>query len=287
VSLALGINTCFAVKRWPRPADWAPIVARDLGLNVVQHSLDLVDLEAPPAEQAAELRDACAEHGIAVHSTFTGLAAYSWSLLLHPDAGARERAEAWFGRALEFTAQAGASMTGGHVGSLSRPDYDDPGRRAVRWADLRAALGRLNARAAGLGLSPLLFENMACEREPSTMADAEDLIAAGARLCLDVGHQCVPGTSGEERDPYAWLRRFGAGAPVIHLQQSDADGDHHWPFTERYNALGRIDAARVLAALPGSGPALILESIPSFEAGDGEVLAELRESVGHWRRALA
>ena len=45
----LGVNTCFAVKRWPRPADWAPIVRDRLGLGLVQHSLDLVNLDAGPA----------------------------------------------------------------------------------------------------------------------------------------------------------------------------------------------------------------------------------------------
>ena len=37
--IQLGINTCFAVKRWPLPEDWAPIVRDELGLQLVQHSL--------------------------------------------------------------------------------------------------------------------------------------------------------------------------------------------------------------------------------------------------------
>ena len=41
----LGINNCFAVKRWPRPDDWASIVANDLGLDLVELSLD--QLEGP------------------------------------------------------------------------------------------------------------------------------------------------------------------------------------------------------------------------------------------------
>ena len=84
----LGVNTCFAVKRWPRPADWAPIVRDRLGVGIVQHSLDLVDLDAGVeriAEQAAEIRDATDACGLEVHSTFTGLAAYSRNLLLDPD----------------------------------------------------------------------------------------------------------------------------------------------------------------------------------------------------------
>jgi sugar phosphate isomerase/epimerase len=168
-------------------------------------------------------------------------------------------------------------------------------RRATLWEELAAALDGLAAVARSAGLDGLLVENMACAREPATIADVERLITTGdarhvpVELCLDVGHQCVPGTSGDDRDPYAWLRRLGARAPIVHLQQSDADGDHHWPFTPARNAEGRIDAARVLEAIMVSGAEevqLILEVIPPFEQDDGEVLADLVASVEHWRGAL-
>ncbi len=68
-----------------------------------------------------------------------------------------------------------------------------------------------------------------------TVGDADHVPIA---LCLDVGHMCVPGTSGPDRDPYSWLRELGSVAPVVQLQQSDADGDHHWPFTAERNASG-------------------------------------------------
>ena len=41
MQLRLGINDCFAVKRWPTAEDWGPIVRDRLGLTVVQHSFDL------------------------------------------------------------------------------------------------------------------------------------------------------------------------------------------------------------------------------------------------------
>ena len=112
---------------------------------------------------------------------------------------------------------------------------------------------------------------------------------AAITLCLDIGHQCVPGTDGDEADPYAWLTTLGRKATVVHLQQSDADGDHHWPFTAAYNALGRIRAPRVLQALRESGAdevTLILEVIPPFEADDRRVLHELQQSVSYWRQAI-
>jgi D-erythrulose 1-phosphate 3-epimerase len=112
----LGINTCFAVKRWPRPSDWAAVVRDELGLDLVQHCLDLVDTEASRADlerQAADLRDGCADAGLTLHSTFTGLAAYSSNLLLHPDRARRVRAWDWYQRIIAFTAAAGALSTGG------------------------------------------------------------------------------------------------------------------------------------------------------------------------------
>ena len=101
---------------------------------------------------------------------------------------------------------------------------------------------------------------------------------------------CVPGTSGVDRDPYAWLRELGTVAPVVQLQQSDAEGDHHWPFTAQYNAAGRIDADRVIEALAEGGvtdSALILEVIPPFEQDEATVLSDLAASVEHWREALS
>ena len=296
--LRLGINTCFAVKRWPRPADWAPVVADRLGLRLVQHSLDLVDLGRPELEVergAAAIRSVADAAGLDVTSTFTGLAAYSSNLLLDPDPDGRAAARRWYEAAIAFTARLGADATGGHVGALSVADAADADRRRTRWSELQATLEALAASAHAAGLATLVVENLAAAREPSTMAMIRDLLRpatsdrAAIGLCLDVGHMCVPGTAGDDRDPYAWLRLLGPAAPMIQLQQSDADGDHHWPFTAERNALGRIDADRVIDALGEGGVTatdLLLEVIPPFEADDSEVLDDLRASVDYWREAL-
>ena len=295
----LGINTCFAVKRWPRPADWAPIVRDELGLDLVQHSLDLVDIEAGETElrrEAKVLREACDDAGLALHSTFTGLAAYSSNLLLHPDPAWRRRALEWYRLVIDFTAAAGAASTGGHVGACSVAEWRDPLRRAERWHELQDSLRRLAADARRAGLDSLMIENLAAAREPSTMVDVRSLLTGGDAdhvpivLCLDVGHQCVPGATGAEADPYAWLRELGALAPVVQLQQSDAVADHHWPFTPAANSAGRIEAERVLRAIEASGAtevALILEIIPPFEADDDQVVDDLRVSAEYWRQAGA
>jgi len=293
--LALGINNCFATKRWPRPEEWAQIVTDELGLETVQHSLDLSDLDHALEADAQAVSTACAGAGLTIHSVFTGLIAYSTCLMLAPTRPERDRAVHYWSRTIRFASMVGAGSVGGHVGSLSRRDADDPDRRAVLWTELQDHLDQLSRLARRYHLDALLVENMACDREPCRMSELSSLMRASdpdhaaVALCLDVGHQCVPGTSGDDADPYAWCRTLGRRAPVIHLQQSDAQGDHHWPFTSAYNDRGRIGGPQLLEALAASGTeeaTLILEVIPAFEADDRQVLDELKESVSYWQHAI-
>jgi sugar phosphate isomerase/epimerase len=293
----LGINTCFAVKRWPRPADWAPIVRDTLGLDLVQISLDLVDVTQGDASMARDIEEhleAADRYGIRIQSVFTGVAGYSSNFLLHPSERQRDAAERWYERAIDFAAQLRVESVGGHVGAYSVPDWADPARRTELWEELKVRLERLASMARRRGLQGFLVENLAARREPSTMADIESLLTDGddehvpLQLCLDVGHMCVPETKGEERNPYAWLRRLGGRAAVIQIQQGDAIGDRHWPFTAEHDEVGRIVPSKVLESLGHDSTApLIFEVIPAFEAPDETVIADLVESAGRWREALA
>jgi len=301
----LGINNCFAVKRWPRPADWAPVVRYELGLELVELSLDLMEVgsERERRRTAESVRAVLGEYGLRAETVFTGLAAYSRNLLMHPDAEQRRSALEWYLAVAGVAGEIGASGVGGHVGAMSVADWTDPERRAERWADLQRSLAEIAACAKTAGLEYLLVENLAARREPSSMADLDSLLTDGdpghvpVKLCLDVGHQCVPGSTGDDRDPYAWLRHFGRGASgrtggrlgEVQLQQSDGLADTHWPFTAERNAAGRIDPDRVLDALAEGGAediVMVLEVIPPFEQDDQQVLADLKASVELWTAAL-
>jgi hypothetical protein len=68
----LGINTCFALKRWPRPADWAAVVRNDLGLDLVELSLDLIEgteTFAGGRDAVERHRAALDAHGLKAHAT--------------------------------------------------------------------------------------------------------------------------------------------------------------------------------------------------------------------------
>ncbi len=109
------------------------------------------------------------------------------------------------------------------------------------------------------------------------------------RYLVDVGHACNFEASGEDLDPYAWIRRIGARCPIIHLQQTDGKGDRHWPFTAEFNKIGIIQPKKVLDAIAAAGiqqAYLELEIISAFEAREDQVLDDLRASVEYWRKAM-
>jgi sugar phosphate isomerase/epimerase len=145
----LGINTCFAVKRWPEPGDWARIVRDELGLEVVELSLDLI--EDAGGRTVNQVRSALDEYGLRAETVFTGLAAYSLNLLMHPDAERRRAAADWYLGVVDLAARVGARGAGGHVGAMSVPDWSDPERRAQRWSGLQSSLAESVADRAGRG----------------------------------------------------------------------------------------------------------------------------------------
>ncbi|MFC4599786.1 sugar phosphate isomerase/epimerase family protein [Cohnella hongkongensis] len=301
---SLGISASFAVKRWPDPEDWAAIVRQELGLRTVQFSFDQFDpraLEESVAAYVYRVRNACARHGLTIHSTFAGLAVYTHNLLMHPLEEGRRDGVHWFEKAFSMTRELGARATGGPYGGLDLPTDRDAGRREETMRAAEEALVRLLGQAPDYGLDAFYWEQTPVSREgpvdaAGTLAHLERIESIrpkdGARfvLCLDVGHAIAPDAPASEKDPYRWLEKLGPYAPMIHLQQTDGRYDRHWPFTEVYNERGIIDADRVLEAIRSSGendPLLLIEVGHAFEEEDEKVLDDLRETVRYWKDAIA
>ncbi len=293
----LGINTCFAPKRWPEPEEWTRIVAEEFGLKTVQFSFDLMDPRAKAGAVAAYIdhtRLACERHGIAIHSTFTGFLPYMQNLLLHPEPTFREDAKDWFKAAIDVTAAMKVSQTGGYFGSLSMKDVADPAAREQRMDGWLDALRELADYAKEKGLEALLIEHMAGWREPPTgigeaLALAAMKTAVPLRIAIDVGHMVVKGREGDDLDPYAWLRKVSPKAGVIHVQQSNERYDLHQAFTPETNRTGRIDPRKAVEAIRASGvekAVLIFEIIHACEEDEKKVLADIRGSAELWRAAL-
>jgi sugar phosphate isomerase/epimerase len=299
-NLRLGINTCFAVKRWPEAPEWAEIVGTKLDLDLAQFSFDLVDprvRQSVRTRKSLEARDAAKASGVEIHSTFTGLGAYSFNLLMHPDIGMRSDALDWYEQAVTMTSDMGVDGTGGHVASMSYGDYNNRTRHKYMLDQLIESLQHLSRIAADMGQKFLLWEPMPVPREPPcTIADAKSLyrkVNKGSgvpiNFCMDTGHQCTYCECGRDTDTYAWLREIGPMSPAIHLQQTDGGLDNHWPFTPEYNKRGIIKAEKIIEAIDDSGAgdvSLLLEIIHPFEANEEGVLEDLAASVAYWKEYI-
>lgn len=297
IELILGVNNCFAVKRWPSPHDWLPVVADILRVRHCQFSLDLLPVTTDLAFQrqfAARVGSAAKDHGVQIHSSFTGLAAYRSCLLAADDAEERTQAERWYRHVIDMTALMGGAMAGGHVGAFSVATYRDATRRTSRQKHLIDAMHRLAEHAAASGLTALMFENLAVTREYGhTIEEAVALerelegSAVPWVLCLDLGHPAALRTGTDSDDLVQWLRAPWRRQSILQLQQSQRGSDRHGPFTSQSNSNGLVDHDLVYAGLNAgswSSPVhAFLEVIPAHELDDDQALQDMVESVDYWR----
>ncbi len=297
--IRLGINNCFAVKRWPDPEDWSTVVTDVLGLDLVQVSEDLLSLTADRAENlrtVERVRGVLDDSGIEVHSVFSGLAAYGRNLLLARSERAHAAALAWFEELIRAAHGLGGRGAGGFLGAFSVPDFI-AGEAERLLARLFTDMRSLSETAQRYGLDFLLFENMSVEREYGHRIEEAKRIEASVsgapvpwRLCLDVGHPFAIRDAhqrGGGLEP--WLCEPWACTPVVQLQQTRWGQDQHAPFAGE-PIEGQVEREKVLAAVsewPADEVTLLLEIIPSHEAADDLVLEDLRASVDYWREGIS
>ena len=295
--IVLGINNGFALKNWPEPMAWAKIIAEDLGLKEVQFSFDLLDPTLPePGRETLcqEIREAAGKYLLSLRTTFTGLVIYAQNHLAHPSLWVRNQAWRWFEAALEVTGRLSAEASGGHIGAMSAADFADSGRRAFLRRTLIHSVQGLTRLAARMGQKYFLWELMPTPREfPHTPEEALDLMqeinegaAVPVRICFDLGH-CSSFDLEKPGDPYVWLEKLLPFTPVVHLQQTDGKGDHHWPFTPEYSKNGIIRPKQIIEVVkesPLDRVALIFELGHALDAPDGQIIDDHKRSVEAWAK---
>ncbi|GHF45509.1 hypothetical protein HNQ07_002273 [Deinococcus metalli] len=288
-----GLNTSFAIKRWPEPERWAALI-RSLGVQTVQFSFDLLDPCWPATvtgPQTRRILRACEAEGLRLDSAFLGLAAYSYNALLHPEPGVRDAAEHWLKLAATLGADMGARATGGPLGGVGVGQVITEALKA----EVAERLHRVADHARSAGLEAILVEPTPLRREwPHTPEQLGDLLARTSgtavplRVVLDLGHVYYPPLYGHAAGLGPWLDACGERLHGLHLQQTDGQADRHWNFTRP----GIIDLAAIRAELDrhglGDRPA-VLEVFYAFEQDDDEVWEDVRAGVAvaqdAWRSA--
>ena len=289
----VGVNLCFAIKRWPEPEEWARIAADELGVSTAQFTMDLIDPWWPESDRAAmagRVREAAGSRGIAIHSVQIGLAGYTYNGLLHPDETARRIAAEWWGRSIDLAAELGAGAAGGPIGALSVADAASPERREALYAEVVGRLGGLADHAKRSGLEALLVEPTPLPREiPSTIDEAKRLVAdtsGGAvplRFVIDVGHALYRPLYGEEASLVPWLTELRDHIGVLHLQNHDYRADAHWGWPD---ARGSYDPAGFHREVSEAGLdhlPVFIEVFSPFEQADDEIVPLIRSSLAACR----
>ncbi|MFC3882137.1 sugar phosphate isomerase/epimerase family protein [Bacillus songklensis] len=303
MEITFGISTGFAIKRWGDPKEWIRFVKEELGLDVIQFSFDQFDPRGrkESVQGYCELvRNECEKRNVLIHSTFTGLSIYSHNLLYHPLLEGRIDGLDWFEHAFSMTEKLGTNGTGGPFGGMDLNTFFDIQQRMYmeKWGE--EALVSLLQKAKTYGIEHFYWEPTPIMREnPVTIKEIKDFLekirglagrdAASLSICFDVGHTTNREASGDDANPYAWMTRLSDYISIIHLQQTDGTLDRHWPFTSRYNEIGKINASELIESveqMERERMTLLLEIGHPFEEDDAVVKKEIMESVNYWRSAL-
>jgi len=311
VSVELGINGAFLTRRWEEPDNWMRLT-REIGFRNHSFCGDVIDPffsgdREFQLQTAREVKAASEKYGVRITDVYTGVATHRFHGLSHSHPSPRKRMREWIEQAMDLALAMGTDCLGGHWDAFSVEVMSDEARHEEAWVRLVETFRELAVVARAKGMHALYQEQMYIPSEvPWTLAQAERFLVEANRgneagvplyLTLDVGHQAGMhyGLSGPDLDYLAWIRRFGAFAEVIHLQQTTPDASHHWPFTEEYNRRGHIDIGRVLDALVESHEAaeessisesvapadrcwLVAEIIPGSTKNETELLEELSTS---------
>jgi sugar phosphate isomerase/epimerase len=299
MKLCLGFDlNCFS-NRYMEPEAWTDFVA-SCGIHAVQFNFDLLDFLLSwdlQEKLAARTLAACARSGIRIKCAFGGHNHHQ-NYLGHPDDEVARAYEDFYRKMADLTARLGGEGYGTCFAVLDVPTHSHPARRAEVLSRAVEAYHRLAEYARGCGLQYLMYETTSVPRETGATFAENDWILAQMRdaalpmcLCLDVGHRNQEDPQAPEADPYAWIERYGRVAPLIHLQQCNAEASHHWPFLPEFNARGDITPARVLQAIARSGAEqeilLALEiRHRAYYPDEYRLEANLRESVRYWREAV-
>lgn len=301
--MELGVNTVFAIKRWPDPYDWAKIVARDFGVNIVQVSTDSLDPNWP--EQTAlrwaeRVKDACQNFGIKIDSFFNGFGGYLNAMALNDDIEVRAHALRWVHRAVNLSGVMGAEAFGAYAGALSAPTAKSPQARERAFDQAAEFWAHVAVLAKRAGLTHILFEPTPVEREiPHGVEESLRLVhrvseisskigGVPAFLNFDVGHVSDPTNPVTPQDVLSMLGEVILDTKVVHVQQTDGKYDRHWPFTEEFADQGIVVPQNIVSLIEHVAPEIrvILELIHFPEEPDENVLHDWKTSCRVWRDAM-
>ena len=295
IKLGFDLN-CFT-NRYTEPEAWTDLVA-SCGVRVVQFNFDIIDFLLPQKIQdrlVDRTLDCCRAKKIRIKCAFGGHNHHQ-NYLGHPDDEVAAVYEGFYRRMADLTVALGAEGFGTCFAIMTVAVHKDRQQRNEILARAIDAYHRLADYSKKIGLKYLLYEITSVPRETCATFEENDYVlskmkdsALPMNLCLDVGHRNRQIDGAAESCPYAWIEKYGRVTAMIHIQQCDQTGSHHWPFTPQYNAKGDIFPEKIIKAIEKSGAeqeillALEVRHKASFPEEYNQE-KDIKESVDYWRR---
>ncbi|MFC1566342.1 sugar phosphate isomerase/epimerase family protein [bacterium] len=297
MNVKLGINTGFALNRFPMPEEWIPLVADKFGLEIVQFTADLLNPGLPDdiiKDNILRLKKLSKDYKIQFKHSFTS-AFTRVNHLAHPDPLLRKYWKNWFKKFVDISSELGAESMGSHAGIFSVQNNNNQSIKEQRFMQVVDAWHDIAKYAKEKGIKYLTWEPMSIPREMGETIEETKRIQKAfnentvlpIKLCLDVDHGDVSSENPDDTDPYKWLEVFGKQTALLHIKQTFENKGGHWPFTREYNEQGKITPKKLLDALNQSNVkdiTLLLElSFREREPFESRVIDDIKESIEYWR----
>ncbi|MBV6656863.1 MAG: aminotransferase, partial [Devosiaceae bacterium] len=213
----------------------------------------------------------------------------------HPDRDVRRYYVDWFKTFADIVGDLGAKSVGTQFAIFTFRDFDDPERREALIDIALECWAEVADHAKSAGLDYVFWEPMSIGREfGETIAACKALqaridaygMAIPLWMMADIDHGDVTSPDPADTDPYVWAEQFPPVSPIIHIKQSLMDKSGHRPFTDEYNAKGRVQPKPLLEALARGGAVdneICLElSFKEREPADRQVIPHIAQSVAFW-----
>ena len=300
MAFRLGINTGFAVNRYPDLDELIYIIKKKLGLRYIQLTADLINPSLPSNifnKQKKILKTACEKYDVQIISCFTG-AFTRVNHLSHPNKEIRKYWVEWFKRFIDLAENLNCDNIGSHFGILSVSESKNKLKRVNRvrdginhWNDI-ARYGKKH------GINFISWEPMSIRREyGETIKQCKNLQSKlnkksplKFKICLDVDHGDLSSKNKDDINPYKWINEFANDASMIHLKQSLRNKFGHWPFISKYNKNGKVEPKKIIQSFENKNVSdmnLIFElSFKEREPHDSNVIKEIKQSIKYWKNKV-
>lgn len=198
----LGIDNCFAIKRWVTPFEWGRVI-KEMGLKYIEA---VPDLECEPLFTPQDYRDDWVDEVLRMQQSldmkvvmlYSNDSTYDTIGLSHPDARVREHlVNKWFAPFIDMAAAIQADV-GYYVQATPESMLYSHEGRSQAYANALSGMVQINKMAAGSGIQHVALEQMYTPHQPPFTIDGmrklmlEVSKASGSPLYLteDVGHHC-------------------------------------------------------------------------------------------------